>query len=57
MTTDFVQKISEPDKKRQKKNMMNAAGMIKHSICKEKVPIHCVFVTEISRNTFSLLTT
>ena len=48
--------MSEPDKKIQKE-MTNAAGMIKLSIYKEKVPIYCVFVTEISRNTYSLLTT
>ena len=48
--------MSEPDKKIQKE-MTNAAGRIKLSIYKEKVPIYCVFVTEISRNTYSLLTT
>ena len=56
MTTDF-RNISEPGNKRQKKNMKNAAGMLKVSIYKEKVPFHCVFVSEIGRNTYSLLTT
>ena len=57
MTTDSrFRNLGEPDKKRQK-NMTNAARTIKLSIYKEQVPIHCVFVIEISRNTYSLLTT
>lgn len=37
-------------------NMTKAARMIKLSICKEKVLIHCVFVIEMSQNNYSLLT-
>ena len=58
MTTDFVpSEIGVSLTRKDKQNMTNAARTIKLLIHKEKVPIHCVFVIEISRNTYSLLTT
>jgi len=43
--------------KQNKKNMTNAAGLTRLSICKENVPINCVFVNKINQNTYSLLST